>query len=47
MKTINVDIKDVLSTVSRDDINRLEGEGAEALDKVLNGTVPVVISSVG
>ncbi len=38
MKTINVDIKDVLSTVSRDDINRLEGEGAEALDKVLNGT---------
>jgi len=38
MKTINVDIKDVLSTVSREDINRLDGKATEALDKVLNGT---------
>ena len=38
MKTINVDIKDVLSTVSREDINSLDGKATEALDKVLNGT---------
>ncbi len=38
MKTINVDIKDVLSTVSREDINRLDGKATEALDKVLNAT---------
>ena len=38
MKTINVDIKDVLSTVSREDIDRLEGKATEALEKVHNGT---------
>ena len=38
MKTINVDIKDVLATVSREDIARLDGKASEALDKVLAGT---------
>lgn len=38
MKTINVDIKDVLSTVSHEEISKLDNKATEALDKVLNGT---------
>ncbi|MCH5325627.1 MAG: glucose-6-phosphate isomerase [Duncaniella sp.] len=38
MKTLNVDIKDVLSTVSREQISNLDASAAEALDKVLTGT---------
>lgn len=38
MKTINVDIKDVLSTVSREEINKFDDKATEALEKVLNGT---------
>ncbi len=38
MKTLNVDIKDVLSTVSREQISKLDAKAADALDKVLTGT---------
>ncbi len=38
MKTISVDIKNVLSTVSRQDIENLDSKAAESLDKVLNAT---------
>ncbi len=38
MKTLHVDIKDVLGTVSQDEINKLDANAASALDKVLNGT---------
>lgn len=38
MKTLHVDIKDVLGTVSRDEINKLDATAAAGLDKVLNGT---------
>lgn len=38
MKTLNVDIKDVLSTVSREQISNLDATAAEALDKVLTGS---------
>ncbi len=38
MKTLNVDIKDVLSTVSREQISNLDASAAQALDKVLTGT---------
>ena len=38
MKTINVGIKDVLSTVSHEEISKLDNKATEALDKVLNGT---------
>ena len=38
MKTLKVDIKDVLSTVSADKISGLDGVAAESLDKVLNAT---------
>ncbi|MDE5960452.1 MAG: glucose-6-phosphate isomerase, partial [Duncaniella sp.] len=38
MKTLSVDIKNVLGTVSREDINKLDGKAANALEKVLNGT---------
>ena len=38
MKTINVDIKDVFGCVSREQIAKLDAEGAEGLDKVLEGT---------
>ncbi|MCM1521806.1 MAG: glucose-6-phosphate isomerase [Muribaculaceae bacterium] len=38
MKTLNVDIKDVLSTVSREQISNLDAKAAGALDKVLTGS---------
>lgn len=38
MKTLSVDIKNVLGTVSREDINKLDGKASDALEKVLNGT---------
>ena len=38
MKTLNVDIKDVLQTVSRQQISDLDKSATEALDKVLQGT---------
>lgn len=38
MKTINVDIKDVLSTVSCEEISKFDAKATDALDKVLNGT---------
>lgn len=38
MKTLNVDIKDVLGTVSREEISKLDEKATDALDKVLNGT---------
>ena len=38
MKTINVDIKDVLSCVTREQISSLDANAADALGKVLNGT---------
>ena len=38
MKTLSVDIKNVLGTVSREDINKLDAKAANALDEVLNGT---------
>ncbi len=38
MKTLNVDIKDVLGTVSREEINKLDEKATDALEKVLNGT---------
>ena len=33
MKTLHVDIKDVLGTVSQDEINKLDANAASALDK--------------
>ena len=38
MKTLSVDIKDVLGTVSREEINKLDAKAVNALDEVLNGT---------
>ena len=38
MKTLHVDIKDVMATVSADDIKHLDAAATEALDKVANGT---------
>ena len=38
MKTLSVDIKEVLGTVSREEINKLDAKAANALDEVLNGT---------
>ncbi|MCM1077296.1 MAG: glucose-6-phosphate isomerase [Bacteroides sp.] len=38
MKTLSVDIKNVLGTVSQEDINKLDVKAANALDQVLNGT---------
>ncbi len=38
MKTLNVDIKDVLGTVSREDISKFDEKATEAIEKVLNGT---------
>ncbi|MDE6391321.1 MAG: glucose-6-phosphate isomerase, partial [Duncaniella sp.] len=38
MKTLNVDIKDVLATVSREQIESLDAKGADALKKVLTGS---------
>ncbi|MDE6557459.1 MAG: glucose-6-phosphate isomerase [Duncaniella sp.] len=38
MKKLSVDIKDVKSTVSTDDIRKLDNAASEALDKVLTGT---------
>ncbi len=38
MKTISVDIKNVLGTVSRQDIDNLDSKASESLDKVLNAT---------
>lgn len=38
MKTLSVEIKDVLGTVSREEINKLDSKAANALDEVLNGT---------
>lgn len=38
MKTLNVDIKDVLGTVSREEISKFDDKANDALDKVLNGT---------
>lgn len=38
MKTINVDINNVLQGVSRAEIDNLAPKAAEGLDKVLNGT---------
>ncbi|MDE6495254.1 MAG: glucose-6-phosphate isomerase [Duncaniella sp.] len=38
MKTISVDIKDVFSTVTPAAVEALDSKGAEALDKVMNGT---------
>jgi len=38
MKTLNVDIKDVLGTVSRDAISKFDEKATEAIEKVLNGT---------
>ncbi len=38
MKTLTVDIKDVLGTVSNEDINKLDSVAANGLEQVLNGT---------
>jgi len=38
MKTLSIDIKNVLGTISRGDIDNLDTKAADALDKVLNGT---------
>lgn len=38
MKTLSVDIKEVLGTVSREEINKLDAKATNALDEVLNGT---------
>ena len=38
MKTINVNVKDVLSTVNQSTINSYDAVGAAALEKVMKGT---------
>ena len=38
MKTLSIDIKDVLGSVNQDAINNLDSKANHALDAVLNGT---------